>query len=162
MSTNSTRVSQHINASCEKVYRVLIDPSMIAKWRVPNGMIMRVHSFVPREGGKLRISLDYADSTSKGKTSAHTDTYHGRFVKLVPNEQIVEVDEFETDDPALAGKMTVTITLVKADEGTDVIGVHQGLPRGVSIADNEMGWRMAFAKLAEVVEDGESVGRRKA
>jgi len=129
MSKNSTRVTRHINASREKVYHALIDPNEIAKWRVPNGMTMRVHSFAAREGGSFRISLDYDDSAPKGKTSAHTDTYHGRFVKLLQNERVVEVDEFEAEDPALGGEMTITITLVEADGGTDVIGVHEGLPR---------------------------------
>jgi hypothetical protein len=31
------------------------------------------------------------DPTNAGKTSAHPDTYHGRFVKLVPGEQVVWV-----------------------------------------------------------------------
>jgi uncharacterized protein YndB with AHSA1/START domain len=53
--------------------------------------------------------------TKVGKTTARTDTYHGRFIKLVPNELLVEVDEFETADPALRGEMTITITLGDAD-----------------------------------------------
>jgi uncharacterized protein YndB with AHSA1/START domain len=75
-------------------------------------------------------------------------------VKLVPNEQVVEVDEFETADPALRGEMTVTITLIEADGGTDVLGVHEGLPPDVSTGDNEAGWRMALARLAALVEAG--------
>jgi uncharacterized protein YndB with AHSA1/START domain len=51
-------------------------------------------------------------------------------VKLVPNEQIVEVDELETDDPALFGEMTITITLEDADGGTNLLAVHDGLPPG--------------------------------
>jgi len=85
---------------------------------------------------------------------AHTDTYHGRFVKLLQNEQVVEVDEFETDDPALRGEMTITITLADGNGGTDLLAVHEGLPRGVSPADNEIGWRMALWKLAALVERG--------
>jgi len=100
----------------------------------------------------LRISLTYDAASGEGKTSAHTDTYHGRFVKLVPNEQIVEVDEFETADPALRGEMKITITLVDTEGGTDLIAVHDGLPRGVSPADNELGWKMALEKLAALVE----------
>jgi uncharacterized protein YndB with AHSA1/START domain len=73
-------------------------------------------------------------------------------MKLVPNEQIVEVDEFETTDPALRGEMTITITLADAADGTDLLAVHDGLPRGVSSADNETGWQMALAKLAALVE----------
>ena len=38
--------------------------------------------------------------------------------------------------------------------GTDVLVEFKGLPRGVSTADNEIGTRMALAKLAEFVEAG--------
>ncbi len=75
-------------------------------------------------------------------------------MKLVPNEQVVEVDEFETEDPALRGEMTIAMTLADADGGTYLQAVHDGLPRGVSPAHNETGWRMALAKLAALVEAG--------
>jgi hypothetical protein len=42
--------------------------------------------------------------------------------------------------------------LADADGGTDVLGVHDNLPPGVSPADNETGWRMALDKLAALVE----------
>ncbi len=149
-----TCVSQHINAPRARVYSALVDANAIIKWKVPTGMTCHVHEFEPREGGSIRISLTYNAPTGTGKTTAHTDTYHGRFMKLVPNEQVVEVDEFETTDPTLRGEMTVTITLTDADGGTDVLAVHDGLPPGLSTADNEIGWRMALAKLAALVEAG--------
>jgi len=117
-------------------------------------MTCHVHEFEAREGGSIRISLTYDEPTGTGKTTSHTDTYHGRFVKLVPNEKVVEVDEFETIDPAMRGEMTITITLADADGGTDLLGVHEGLPSGESTADNETGWQMALAKLAALVEAG--------
>lgn len=145
-------ISRYINAPRSAVYRALLDPRAIAKWKVPDGMTCDVHAFDAREGGALRISLTYDVPTGTGKTTAHTDTYRGRFAKLVPNEQVVEVDEFETTDPALRGEMTITITLADADGGTALLATHDGLPRGVSPADNEAGWRMALAKLAALVE----------
>ena len=48
--------------------------------------------------------------------------------------------------------MTITITLADAGDGTDLVAVHEGLPRGVSTADNEAGWREALARLAVLVE----------
>jgi uncharacterized protein YndB with AHSA1/START domain len=75
-------------------------------------------------------------------------------VKLVPKEQVVGVDEFETDDLAMRGEMTITITLADADGGTNLLAEHDGLPRGVSPADNEVGWQMALEKLAALVEGG--------
>jgi uncharacterized protein YndB with AHSA1/START domain len=150
----STRVSRHINAPRAAVYSALLDPRAVVRWKVPDGMTAQVHEFEAREGGSIRISLTYDEYTQTGKTNPHTDTYHGRFEKLVRDEQIVEVDEFETADPALRGEMTITITLTDADGGTDVHAVHEGVPRGVSPADNEMGWQMSLAKLAALVEAG--------
>src|SRR5216683_487491 len=100
---SATRISCHINASRAAVYRALLDARAVAKWKVPDGMTCHVHTIDAREGGSFRISLTYDALTGTGKTTAHTDTYHGRFVKLVPNEQIVELDEFETRDPTLCG-----------------------------------------------------------
>ena len=148
-----TRVSRHINAPRASVYRALLDPDAIAKWKVPTGMTSRVHAFDAREGGSFRVSLTYDEPTAAGKTTAHTDTYHGRFVKLVPNERVVEAVEFETTDPAMQGEMTITTTLADAvGGGTELLAVHDGLPPGVPPADNEAGWRKALTKLAALVE----------
>ncbi|HEX2681662.1 MAG TPA: SRPBCC domain-containing protein, partial [Candidatus Dormibacteraeota bacterium] len=46
-----TRVSQHINAPRQAVYRALIDPNAIRIWKVPTGMRCQVHAFDPRVGG---------------------------------------------------------------------------------------------------------------
>ena len=153
MSENSTRINYHINAPPERVYRALIDADAIAEWRVPPGMTSRVHEFDAREGGAFRVSLTYDEATGTGKTTAHTDTYHGRFIELVPGERVVEAVEFETADAALRGEMTITVTLAGAEDGgTELVAVHEGLPPGVSPADNELGWRQSLAKLAALVE----------
>ncbi|MDQ1692094.1 MAG: hypothetical protein QOD87_2202 [Pseudonocardiales bacterium] len=141
-----------MNASRSSVYRVLLDPDAIAKWRVPNGMSSRVHEFDAREGGRFRISLSYDAPGRAGKSAPRTDTYHGHFVKLVPDEQVVEAIEFETADAALRGIMTMTTTLSEVAAGTDVVVVHEGIPDGVPAADNEMGTLMALANLAVLVE----------
>jgi uncharacterized protein YndB with AHSA1/START domain len=151
---STTHITRHIQAPRARVYRALLDPDVVVRWKVPDGMTCQVHAFDAREGGAFRISLTYDEPTGTGKTTSHTDTYHGRFVKLVPNEQVVEVDEFEATDPALRGEMTITITLADAEGGTDLVAVHEGLPPGVSAADNETGWRMSLAKLAALVEAG--------
>ena len=152
MAAMSTRLTQHINAPRAAVYHALLDAHAVATWMVPDGMTSHVHLFEPREDGAFRISLTYDEPTGTGKTTAHTDTYHGRFVRLVPNEQVVEVLEFETADDAMRGEMTVTFTLTDADDGTDVLAVHDHLPPGLSPADNETGWRMSLEKLARLVE----------
>ena len=155
---SATHVRRHIMAPRASVYQALLDADAVARWMVPNGMSSHVHAFDRREGGVFRISLTYEEPTGAGKTTAHTDTYHGRFVTLVPNEQVVEVVEFETEDPALQGEMTITITLADADGGTEINAVHDRLPPGLSLRDNEIGWQLSLAKLAALTSGEERRG----
>jgi hypothetical protein len=111
-------------------------------------MTATVHELDPCQGGRFRISLTYDGPTERGKTTAHTDTYHGHFALAVPDEQIVEVLEFETTNPDFGGTLTVITTLADVEGGTEITIQHEGLPPGVSSADNETGTRMALAKLA--------------
>ena len=149
---STTRLSRHIRASRSLVYRTLLDADAVQDWMVPDGMTSQVHSFDAREGGTFRISLTYDLPTTAGKTSTQTDSFHGRFAKLVPDMEVVQVVEFETDDPAMQGEMTVTYRLADADGGTDLTGLHENVPPGASPADNELGWSMSIDKLARLVE----------
>ncbi len=119
---------------------------------VPNGMTSHIQAFDAREGGGFRISLTYDKPTSAGKTSAHTDSFRGRFVKLLPDTEVVQVVEFETDDPTMQGEMRITYVLADADAGTNLAAVPENLPPGVSSADNELGWNMSIDKLARLIE----------
>jgi uncharacterized protein YndB with AHSA1/START domain len=119
---------------------------------VPDGMTSRVEQFEAREGGAFRISLTYATPTTAGKTNAQTDTFHGRFLRLVPDTEVLQTVEFETDDPHMQGEMTITYTLSETATGTDLVGLHENLPPGVAPADNELGWRMSIEKLAGLLE----------
>ncbi|SDI44116.1 SRPBCC domain-containing protein [Nonomuraea jiangxiensis] len=152
----STQISRRVSAPPQAVYRALIDPDAIARWRVPVDMSSHVHEFDAREGGTFRVSLTYDAPTGTGKSAAHTDTYHGHFVRLVPGEQVVEVFEFETADPAMRGEMTMTTTLTEVDGGTEVRILHEGIPDVVPAADNETGTRMALDNLAKLVEGGQA------
>lgn len=148
----TTRVEQHVHAARPEVYRALLDADAVARWRVPDGMTSTVHEFAPREGGSFRVSLTYDAPDQAGKSSAHTDTYHGRFVELIPDKRVVEEFEFETSDPALAGTITMITTLSDAPDGTTVTMEHQGMPDAVPADENERGTRMALARLARLVE----------
>jgi uncharacterized protein YndB with AHSA1/START domain len=148
----TTRLTERIRAPRGVIYRALLDAQDVQRWMVPEGMTSQVHSFDAREGGEFRISLTYEMPTAAGKTTARTDSFHGRFVKLVPDTEVVQAVEFETDDPAMQGEMTVTYALADADDGTELVLRYEGLPSGVSPADNELGSRMSIGKLAKLVE----------
>ena len=149
---STTRVTRHIVAPRDRVYRALLDSDLVQQWMVPDQMTSHVHSFDPREGGTFRISLTYDLPTTAGKTSSQTDSFHGRFVRLVPDAEVVQAVEFETDDPSMQVEMSITYTLADAGDGTDLVGLHENLPPGVPPADNELGWTISLDKLAKLVE----------
>lgn len=156
----TTRVSRHIKARRRDVYKAFVDRDMVASWLAPGTMRCVVHEFEPREGGRFRMSLIYQDPADGpgGKTTEDTDTFHGRFVQLVPNERVVQVVEFESEQPGMSGKMRVTWDLADAGHGTDVTVVCEDLPRGIRLEDNEAGSALSLQKLARLVEKPEPVG----
>jgi uncharacterized protein YndB with AHSA1/START domain len=149
-------VARWIRASPAAVYRALVDPYAVVTWRVPNGMTSTIHEFDAREGGHFRISLHEVEPADTGTPSTGIDTYHGHFVRLVPDRLVVESFEFESSDPAFAGVMTMTTQLVEADGGCEVVVLHEGVPDALDPAVNEVWIQMAMVRLAAWVEDDRS------
>lgn len=145
-------VTRLIRAPRRAVYRALLERDAVAIWRVPHDMSCVIHEFEPREGGTFRLSLTYATPARPGKSTGATDTYHGRFERLVPDTMVHETIEFEADDPSLQGAFTETTTLADAPGGTDVLVTHEGLPVGVGLEDDERGCTLALEQLARLVE----------
>lgn len=147
-----TRVLRVLHAPRPRIYRALTTAEDIARWMAPDGMRIHIHHHDAREGGAFRVSLTYTASDAKGKSSDHTDTYHGQFQRLVPHTLVEETMEFESADPAMQGPMRLVFTLRDVKGGTELQALHQDLPPGVAEADNAEGWRMSLDKLAALVE----------
>jgi uncharacterized protein YndB with AHSA1/START domain len=147
-----TKLTQLFDAPAAVVYRALIDPEAVSAWMFPDGMRIHIHRFEPWVGGRFRISLTYEGDFGVGKSSARTDTYHGRFVDLVPNERVVQALEFETADPSMQGVMTITFALSATEGATELSARHENVPPGIDPADNETGWRMSLGRLKTLVE----------
>jgi hypothetical protein len=60
----------------------------------------------------------------------------------------------ESDLPEMKGEMLITTTLQAIERGTLLEATHEGLPRGVSASDNELGSRHSLATLARLLEAG--------
>ena len=52
----------------------------------------------------------------------------------MPNEQVVEVLDLETEDPELRGEMTRATILTQVEGGTHVLVVQEDLPRDRRLA----------------------------
>ena len=146
----SMTTSRVIEAPPERVYEAFLDPDQLAQWLPPTGFSAEVHHLEPEEGGTFRI-------TFTGETEEFADfghTFGGTYRELVPGERIVHTDAFETDDPAMAGEMTVTVTFEAVPDGTEVTVRQEGIPESIPPEDANAGWNDSLGNLAGLVEDG--------
>jgi uncharacterized protein YndB with AHSA1/START domain/uncharacterized damage-inducible protein DinB len=136
------------------VYQAFIDPDALVAWLPPHGMNARAEHYEPRPGGTYRIVLSYqsAHHSTLGKTSDDSDVVRGRFIELVPNERIVQLVEFESEDPAFAGEMKMTWTLTAVPTGTEVSIRCENVPEGIRPEDHEAGFRSTLENLTAFTE----------
>lgn len=146
--------SRLVRAAPEKIYDAFMTPQAMVAWRPPEGMKARIFEFDPREGGGFRMALEYESDAHDlpGKSSDHADIVQGRFGALVPGRRIVEHVEFESEDPAFAGTMTVTTTLEPVVGGTRVTVRCDDVPEGISESDHKAGIASSLENLARFTE----------
>ena len=126
----------------------------MVSWLPPGGMTGRIYEFDPTEGGGFRMALTYKSSghTAPGKTSQDMDVFRGRFLELVPDQRIVQLVKFESDDPAFAGKMTMTWSFTAVPDGTEVTITCEGVPEGIRPEDHDAGLKSSLENLATFTE----------
>jgi uncharacterized protein YndB with AHSA1/START domain len=146
--------SRVIRASPHDIYQAYMDPQALVSWLPPEGMQGRIDTFDPREGGIYRMALTYEqpDHSVPGKTSEHSDIVGGRFLELVADERIVQLAEFESEDPAFAGAMKMTWTLTAVPGGTEVVILCENVPEGIRQEDHAAGLKSTLENLAAFVE----------
>ncbi len=135
------------------VYAALVQPEALLAWLPPHGMIGRFEHFDARPGGGYRLILTYLDASgSPGKATADTDVVEARFVEVVEGVRVVQAVDFESDDEAFAGTMTMTWKVSPHERGTRVDIIAEGVPDGISAEDHVAGIASSLANLAEHVE----------
>lgn len=145
--------TRFIAAPADVIYRAFVDPKAWPQWLPPDGMTGQIYEFDARPGGTYRMALTYrADHPNAGKTSDDTDVVEGRFAELVPNDRVVQIVTFQSDDPAFTGEMRMTWSLSPAVGGTSVSIIAKNVPAGISKEDHDLGLRSTLENLARYVE----------
>jgi uncharacterized protein YndB with AHSA1/START domain len=100
------------------------------------------------------MSLTYVgtEHSTEGKTSEYADVVKGRFLEFATNERIVQLVEFESEDPVFAGEMIMTWTLAAVPEGTRVTIVCEDVPEGIRKEDHDVGLSSTLENLAVYTE----------
>lgn len=127
----------------EKVYRAFLEPDALAKWLPPDGFACTVHRLEPKVGGAYKISF-------RNFTTGQSHSFGGEYLELIRNERLRYSDKF--DDPNLPGLIQVTVTVRKAQIGTELNIVQEGLPDVIPQEACYLGWQQSLQNLAKLVE----------
>jgi len=150
---------REIAAPPAEAFDALVDPDRLLAWLPPSGMVGRFERFDMRPGGSYRLVLTYVDgSGAAGKTGTGSDVVEARVVDVVDGVRVVQRIDFESDDPAFAGTMTMTWSLTPTDAGVRVEIHADDVPEGISRQDHETGMTSSLANLDAYLTGGPRAG----
>jgi uncharacterized protein YndB with AHSA1/START domain len=146
-------VARIIDAPADSVFDALVDRRALESWLAPDGMTARFERFEPTPGGSYRLILTYADPIGAGaKSSADSDVVEARFIDIVRGRRVIQAVDFESDDPAFAGTMTMTWAVDTVDDRTQVEFIAEDVPVGISAEDHAAGMTSSLANLARYLQ----------
>ena len=145
----SITINRVIEAPPERVYEAFVDPDELTAWLPPEGFSAEVHEFDATEGGTFRMSF----TADIEELEPYAHTFHGTYEEVSPGERIVYTEEFESNDPGMAGEMTTTVTFGKVSGGTEVTAHQAGIPENIPPQDANEGWNDSLGNLADVVKE---------
>lgn len=132
----------------------MVDPTALAAWLPPAGMSGRFDHFDARPGGSYRMVLTYDDPAVAGKSGGSEDVVEARFLAVDTDRRVVQAVDFVSDDPALAGTMTMTWSVSPTADGALVEIQADDVPDGISPEDHGDDMASSLANLARFLKDG--------
>jgi len=135
------------------VFAALVDAAARTVWLPPDGMSGRFEWFDARPGGGYRLVLAYDDPAIQGKSEGNVDVVDVRFTVVEEPHTLGEEADFVSDDPTLAGTMTMTWSLEPVDARTLVTITATGVPDGIASEDHVAAFESTLTNLDRYVQD---------
>ncbi len=143
MSSGTVKLHRIIRSTPEKLYRAFLDPDAICKWMPPYGFTCKVHHLDAKVGGTYKMSFT-------NFTTGKSHSFGGKYIELVPNESIVNTDEFE--EPTLPGTMKTSVSFKAVSCGTELEIIQEGIPEVIPPEFCYLGWQESLDLLVKLAE----------
>lgn len=130
-----------LNASTERVYKVLTKAEHIPAWYGPSDALkIKVHEWDCKVGGKYRVEIDDPE--------CDTHIVVGEFVELTPNKKVSYSWAWEGQPPI---DTLVTFELIADGAKTKLAFSHDGFPTEEQRDQHTMGWTGSMDRLEKTV-----------
>ena len=142
-----------VAATPEAVYSAFVDADALSAWLPPGDMTATLSEVDLRAGGGFTMALRYAEAPEGGaKTTADTDVSRVAIDELVEGERVVWGVVFDSDDPGIRGRMTMTWTFAALDEGVRIAIDAVDVPPGIDAEAHQQGLEISLANLKAWLE----------
>jgi uncharacterized protein YndB with AHSA1/START domain len=131
-----------VEAARDRVFRLLTEPTELARWWGPRGFTTPRADVDLRVGGGYRFAMQPPDG----------DTFHlaGEFLEVEPPGRLVYT--FRWEEPAPDDRETVvTLRLEALGETTEISLLHGRFATEERLALHREGWRDSFERLQALV-----------
>jgi uncharacterized protein YndB with AHSA1/START domain len=143
MTTHTVRLHRVLRAPAERIYRAFVNADALAKWLPPCGFTCKVHQMDAQVGGSYRMSFTHF-------ASGHGHSFGGRYLELVPGQQLRYTATFDNTD--LPGEMQTSVVLTPVLLGTEMQVVQEGIHASIPVEACYLGWQESLMLLAQLVE----------
>lgn len=134
-----------LNAQAEQIFRMLTEPSELAKWWGPLGFTTPEIELDLTVGGGYRFTMQPPEG----------DPFHlsGQFVDIDRPSRLAYTFRWEEPDPD-DRETVVKLTLHAVGEATKVVLWHGDFATEARLALHRSGWTDSFEKLRELINSG--------
>ena len=134
------RMTRHLPAPPDVVFRAWTDPEALAQWMGPPGVTARDVTVDLRVGGGYSLVMDGEDGG--------VYPLSGEYKEITPPKRLVFTFVWGHGD--LAGlEMLVTLDLAEAPGGTSMTLVQEHVPTETARGHHEQGWTGSFERLEQ-------------
>ncbi len=155
-STKSVLIERSFSAPIDLIWKMWTDPEHFKSWYGPQGAVIPVADFDVRVGGRRFVGMEM--NTPNGPMQMWFTGIH--IAVAEPNRlaytEAMSDEHGNVQSPVSVGMpeghpttTEVHVDLVQAGDRTTLVLTHIGIPAG---SPGEMGWNMAFDKLASYVD----------
>jgi uncharacterized protein YndB with AHSA1/START domain len=153
---NSVVIERSFNAPIDLIWKMWSDPEHFKAWYGPQGATIPVAEFDVRVGGRRFVGMEV--NTPNGTMQMW---FTGEHLKVDEPNQLAYSESMSDENGSVRspssmgmpeGHPTTTevrVDLVVSGNQTKMVLTHVGIPAG---SPGEMGWNMAFDKLATYVD----------
>jgi uncharacterized protein YndB with AHSA1/START domain len=138
-------VRRRISASRDQIFEAFRCSEALLTWFSPNKDIqvqILQHDFQPL--GRFRFRWPMPDGRKP--------TVHGEYLQIEKPAQIVMSWQWEPPDPLEKIPMRVSFRLIKADNATEVVITHEGIPSNAACTVHADGWQGTLTNLVSIFE----------